>query len=53
LGPKILKDGNDSGKWVEKGVFQALCQLGEAVSDAFGHSIRSLWWVSVLESLGK
>jgi len=32
----MLKDGDDSGKWVEEGVFQALCQLSGVVSNAFG-----------------
>jgi len=49
----MLEDRDDSGKWVGEGVFQALCQLGGAVSDAFGHSIRLLQWVSVLGSLSK
>ena len=38
--------------WGE-GVFQALCQLGRAVSDAFSCLTKSLQWVSVLGSLGK
>jgi len=44
----MLKNRDDSGKWVGKRVFQALCWLSGAVFDIFGHSTGLLQWVSVL-----